>query len=213
MKLKAKAKRAGLNESEARDLKLLARALGIRIRSVEVIPAEKQAEPKGGRFSTMTSKPVKYAYTLHNPRSVPNGTIDGVVDMLPDISSETWEACFDTVEAAVEDARLVWRDNHGYYPTPGEYVAVAPYTPWDPDVGEHWLLDDLCSAAYEAADDAADDWVEELGKVTREDLQELHSGLRSVLREWLKKHDLEPQFGTVDTAKATYCPLWEGAGA
>lgn len=46
MKLKAKAKRAGLNESEARDLKLLARALGIRIRSVEVIPAEKQAEPK-----------------------------------------------------------------------------------------------------------------------------------------------------------------------
>lgn len=24
----------------------------------------------------MTSKPVKYAYTLHNPRSVPNGTID-----------------------------------------------------------------------------------------------------------------------------------------
>lgn len=161
----------------------------------------------------MTSKPVKYAYTLHNPRSVPNGTYDGVVDMLPDISSETWEACFDTVEAAVEDARLVWRDNHGYYPTPGEYVAVAPYTPWDPDVGEHWLLDDLCSAAYEAADDAADDWVEELGKVTREDLQELHSGLQAVLREWLKKHDLEPHFGTVDTAKATYCPLWEGAGA
>lgn len=161
----------------------------------------------------MTSKPVKYAYTLHNPRSVLNGTTDGVVDMLPDISSETWEACFDTVEAAVEDARLVWRDNHGYYPTPGEYVAVAPYTPWDPDAGEHWLLDDLCSAAYEAADDAADDWVEELGKVTREDLQELHSGLQSVLREWLKKHDLEPHFGTIDTAKATYCPLWEGAGA
>lgn len=161
----------------------------------------------------MTSKSVKYAYTLHNPRSVPNGTIDGVVDMLPDISSETWEACFDAVEAAVEDARLVWRDNHGYYPTPGEYVAVAPYTPWDPDVGEHWFLDDLCSAAYEATDDAADDWVEELGKVTREDLQELHSGLQAVLREWLKKHDLEPHFGTVDTAKATYCPLWEGAGA
>lgn len=161
----------------------------------------------------MTSKPVKYAYTLHNLRSVPNGTYDGVVDMLPDISSETWEACFDTVEAAVEDARLVWRDDHGYYPTPGEYVAVAPYTPWDPDVGEHWLLDDLCSSAYETADDAADDWVEELGKVTREDLQELHSGLQAVLREWLKKHDLEPHFGTVDTAKATYCPLWEGAGA
>lgn len=46
MKVKAKAKRARLNESETRDLKLLARALGIRIRSVEVIPAEKQAEPK-----------------------------------------------------------------------------------------------------------------------------------------------------------------------
>lgn len=46
MKFKAKVKRAGLNESETRDLKLLARALGIRIRSVEVIPAEKQAEPK-----------------------------------------------------------------------------------------------------------------------------------------------------------------------
>lgn len=46
MKFKAKAKRAWLNESEARDLKLLARALGIRIRSVEVIPAEKQVEPK-----------------------------------------------------------------------------------------------------------------------------------------------------------------------
>lgn len=46
MKLKAKAKRAGLDESETRDLKLLARALGIRIRSAEVIPAEKQEEPK-----------------------------------------------------------------------------------------------------------------------------------------------------------------------
>lgn len=46
MKIKAKAKRAGLNESEARDLKLLARALGIRIRSVEVIPAENQDQPK-----------------------------------------------------------------------------------------------------------------------------------------------------------------------
>lgn len=49
MKIKAKAKRAGLDESEARDLKLLARALGIRIRSVEVIPTEKQAEPKRRR--------------------------------------------------------------------------------------------------------------------------------------------------------------------
>lgn len=46
MKLKAKAKRAGLDESETRDLKLLARALGIRILSVEVVPAERQAEPK-----------------------------------------------------------------------------------------------------------------------------------------------------------------------
>jgi hypothetical protein len=46
MKFKAKAKRAGLDESETRDLRLLARALGIRIRSVEVIPAEKQTEPK-----------------------------------------------------------------------------------------------------------------------------------------------------------------------
>lgn len=49
MKIKAKAKRAGLDESEARDLKLLARALGIRIRSVEVIPAEKQDQPKRRR--------------------------------------------------------------------------------------------------------------------------------------------------------------------
>ena len=133
--------------------------------------------------------------------------------MLPDISSETWEVGFDSPEASVEDARLVWRDNHGYYPTPGEYVAVAPYTPWDPDVDEYWILYDLCSAAYEAADDAADDLSEELGETTREDLQDLHSGLQAVLREWLKKHDLEPHFGTVDTAKATYCPLWEGAGA
>lgn len=46
MKIKAKAKRAGLDESETRDLKLLAKALGIRIRSVEVIPAGKQEEPK-----------------------------------------------------------------------------------------------------------------------------------------------------------------------
>lgn len=35
MKLKAKAKRAGLNESEARDLKLLARALGSRTEKEE----------------------------------------------------------------------------------------------------------------------------------------------------------------------------------
>ena len=161
----------------------------------------------------MTSKPVKYAYTLHNPRSVPNGTTDGVVDILPDISSETWEAYFDTVEAAVEDARLVWRDNHGYYPTPGEYVAVAPYTEWEPSIDEGSLVHGICFDAYEnAGEDAVDGWVENLGKVTREDLQELHSGLQAVLREWLKKHDLEPHFGTVDTAKATYCPLWEGAG-
>lgn len=46
MKIKAKAKRAGLDESEARDLKLLARALGIRIRSVEIVPAENQDQPK-----------------------------------------------------------------------------------------------------------------------------------------------------------------------
>ena len=46
MKIKAKAKRAGLNEIEARDLKLIARLLGIRIRSVEVVPAEKQDQPK-----------------------------------------------------------------------------------------------------------------------------------------------------------------------
>ena len=46
MNIKAKAKKAGLDESETRDLRLLARALGIRIRSVEVAPAEKQAEPK-----------------------------------------------------------------------------------------------------------------------------------------------------------------------
>ena len=49
MRIKAKAKRAGLDESEARDLKLLARALGIRIRSVEVVPAEKQDQPKRGK--------------------------------------------------------------------------------------------------------------------------------------------------------------------
>lgn len=162
----------------------------------------------------MTSKPVKYAYTLHNPRSVPNGTLDGVVDMLPDISSETWEVGFESVEAAVEDARLVWRDNHGYYPTPGEYVAVAPYAEWEPDVDMEALINDLCSDAYEETEcDAVDEWVEELGRATREDLRELHRGLQAVLREWLKKHDLEPHFGTVDTAKATYCPLWEGAGA
>ena len=99
----------------------------------------------------MTSKPVKYAYTLHNPRSVPNGTTDGVVDILPDISSETWEAYFDTVEAAVEDARLVWRDNHGYYPTPGEYVAVAPYTEWEPSIDEGSLVNGICFDAYENA--------------------------------------------------------------
>ena len=46
MKIKAKAKRAWLNEIEARDLKLLARLLGIRIRSVEVVPSEKQDQPK-----------------------------------------------------------------------------------------------------------------------------------------------------------------------
>ena len=46
MRVKAKAKRAGLDESETRDLKLLAKALGIRILSVEVIPEKKQAEPK-----------------------------------------------------------------------------------------------------------------------------------------------------------------------
>lgn len=46
MKFKAKAKRAGLDESETRDLRLLARALGIRIRSVEVVPVEKQDQPK-----------------------------------------------------------------------------------------------------------------------------------------------------------------------
>lgn len=46
MRTKAKAKKAGLDESETRDLRLLARALRIRIRSVEIVPAEKQAEQK-----------------------------------------------------------------------------------------------------------------------------------------------------------------------
>lgn len=49
MKFKAKAKRAGLDNSEIRNLKLLARALGLRIRYVEVVPADRQAEPKKRR--------------------------------------------------------------------------------------------------------------------------------------------------------------------
>lgn len=46
MKFKAKAKRAGLDDSEIRDLKLLARALGLRIRYVEIVPADRQEAPK-----------------------------------------------------------------------------------------------------------------------------------------------------------------------
>ena len=45
MKFKAKARRAGLDDGEIRDLKLLAQALGIRIRSVEVISEEQQVPP------------------------------------------------------------------------------------------------------------------------------------------------------------------------
>lgn len=45
MKFKAKAKQAGLDDSEIRDLKLLAQALRIRIRSVEVITEEQQVLP------------------------------------------------------------------------------------------------------------------------------------------------------------------------
>lgn len=161
----------------------------------------------------MTSKSVKYAYTLHNPRSVPNGTIDGVVDMLLDILSDMWVGGFEMVEEAVEDARHAWRDDYGFYPGQGEYVAVAPYTPYELKLNIYRILDDIYEDAEETAGFAAQDWSEEIDELTEEDRQEIRGELQAVLREWLKKHGLEPNFGTVDTEKASYYPLWEGAGA
>lgn len=46
MALKAKAKRAGLDEREAQDLKLLEEVLGFKIKSIHVVPPEEQEEPK-----------------------------------------------------------------------------------------------------------------------------------------------------------------------
>ena len=161
----------------------------------------------------MTSKPVKYAYTLHNPRSVPNGTIDGVVDMLPDILSDMWVGGFKTIEEAVEEARYEWRDYYGFYPGQGEYVAVAQYTPYELKLNIYNILDDIYEDAAETAGFAAQDWSEEIDELTEDDRQEICGELQAVLREWLKKHGLEPRFGAVDTEKASYYPLWEGAGA
>lgn len=161
----------------------------------------------------MTSKPVKYAYTLHNPRSVPNGTIDGVVDMLPDISSDMWNGSFETAEEAVEDARSTWRDDYGFYPGQGEYVAVAPYTPYELNLNIYRILDDIYEDATETAGFAAQDWSEEIDELNEDDMQEIRGELQAVLLEWLKKRGLEPRFGAVDIEKASYYPLWEGAGA
>lgn len=50
MNIKAKAKKAGLDESEAQDLKLLEEALGFKIKSIHVVPPEEQDEQKARSF-------------------------------------------------------------------------------------------------------------------------------------------------------------------
>ena len=51
MKFKSRAKRAGLNESEIRDLRLLAKALGLRIRYVEIVPPGQRDKPRKEIFN------------------------------------------------------------------------------------------------------------------------------------------------------------------
>lgn len=157
----------------------------------------------------MTSKPVEYCYTLANPRRTRG--FGGVNGMYPDVSTPVWSAPFRSVQDAVDDARLVWRDRRGYYPGWGEYVAIAPYVPYEPTFCESIVLDDLCEDAEIAVGSVAYDWVEELDKLPDEDERELYDSLKAVVNDWLKKHDLEPHFGSVDVDKARYYPLWEGA--
>lgn len=157
----------------------------------------------------MTSKTTEYCYTISNPRRVRG--IGGIDSMYPDVCAPVWNGPFCSVQEAVEDARFVWRDNHGYYPTHGEYVAVSPYTPYEPNFRSCVVLEDLQEDAFEAVGPVAQDWAETLDKIADEDRRDLHDSLKAVLLEWLKKRNLEPCFGSVDPEKATYYPLWEGA--
>lgn len=159
----------------------------------------------------MTSKPVEYAYTTHFLRGATNETIGGDIDIFPGALSERWNIGFHTINEAVEEARNVWREEHGSASLQGVYVAVAPYVPYEPNFSAYTVIEDLCENAEYEADEAAQDWEDDLDAISDECRQELHDGLKAVVCEWLKKYGLEPHFGSVDTDKARYYPLWEGA--
>lgn len=108
-----------------------------------------------------------------------------------DEDAEWWDnGEYDTIAQCIEAAReemIVGKD---------DVVYIGEVVPYEPEIDADDVLERLKDNAYNQCGEVADTWLtygkdEDYGD---EEETELSNALTQVLRDWLKKHNLEPNF-------------------
>jgi hypothetical protein len=82
----------------------------------------------------------------------------------------------------------------------GSKIEIATVIPWTPTMDADHVLDQLACEADDEIGDPAEGWLSTVSGLEKDDLSER---LTKVLRAWLKKHKLEPNFYTIGESKQT----------
>ena len=98
----------------------------------------------------------------------------------------------DSIEMALAEAR----QEAELYPDGDKpcIVYIGRYKPFEPMIDADGVIEVLQREAYDAADDAAEGYLDDL---TREEVESLGEHLTKAFRRWEKHHGCEPDFGEV----------------
>nr|DAN29225.1 MAG TPA: hypothetical protein [Caudoviricetes sp.] len=109
--------------------------------------------------------------------------------------------------ASIEEALADARQDAEFYPEGDRphLVYIGRYKPFKPMIDADGVIEVLQREAYDAADDAAVGWLENL---TPEEIESLGESLTRAFRRWAREYGEEPYFGEVHHIKRY--DLWTG---
>ena len=102
--------------------------------------------------------------------------------------------------ASIEEALADARQDAEFYPEGDRphLVYIGRYKPFKPMIDADGVIEVLQREAYDAADDAAVGWLENL---TPEEIESLGESLTRSFRRWAREYGEEPYFGEVHHIK------------
>ena len=108
---------------------------------------------------------------------------------------ESYGCTYDSVEGALKDAIAEIEDIREYNASDiPEKIFVGECQFYDPTLSAY----DAIEAVQKDASDVGGEWADDyLDDVTQEQVEELKKGLEDVFQNWIKKHNLYPNFYTV----------------